>query len=317
MIVHDHARYTHQHRFLGQDHGRAEARALLVTWLTVAFMGVEIAAGVWFGSMALLADGVHMLTHAGALGLAALAYVLARRHNGGGYFSFGSGKFGDLAAFASAVVLGVLALGVGAESLWRMASPQPVAYGEAMIVAIIGLGINLLSAVLLRDDHHTHAHSHTHEHDHDHDRDNNLRAAYFHVLADALTSVLAIAALAAGLYFGFAWGDAAVGVVGAAMIGLWSVGLLRDSGKVLLDVEDDPALADDIRLWVEDNFAVAICDFHLWRLGPGHRGLILSLVGAKMADADTVKHRLTERYPSLSHITVECEVCADCAPRPR
>lgn len=316
---HDHTRYTHGHRFLGHDHGKAEARAVLATWLTAAFMVVEIVTGLIFGSMALLADGVHMLTHAGALGLAALAYTLARRHNGGGYFSFGSGKFGDLAAFASAVVLGVLAIGVAAESLWRFAQPQPVAYGEALLVAAIGLLINIVTAFLLRDDHHHHDHApHAHNpHDHDHDhRDNNLHAAYVHVLADAATSVLAIGALAAGYYFKVAWFDSAAGLLGALMIAIWSVGLLRDSGKVLLDVEDDPDMASAIRQWVEDNFAVAICDFHLWRLGPGHRGLILSIVGAKPADTDTIKRGLSERFSGLSHITVETEVCTACAPRP-
>jgi cation diffusion facilitator family transporter len=298
---HDHARFTNGHRFLSHDHGKAQTRAVLVTGLTAVFMVVEIVAGLWFGSMALLADGVHMLTHAGALGMAALAYVLARRYNGGGYFSFGSGKFGDLSAFASAIVLGMLALMVAAQSAMRMASPVPVAFGEALFVAAIGLLVNIVSAVLLHDDHHDH-------------NDNNLRAAYVHVLTDALTSVLAILALAAGLFFGFFWADAVAGLVGAAMIGIWSFTLLCDSGKVLLDVEDNPGLADDIKAWVEDNYPVAICDFHLWRLGPGHRGLILSLVGGQTADSETLKQKLSERYPSLSHITVEMEVCTRCAP---
>lgn len=314
--MHDHARYTHAHRFLGHDHGKAEARALLVTWLTAIFMVVEIAAGLIFGSMALLADGIHMLTHAGALGLAALSYALARRYNGGGYFSFGSGKFGDLSAFASAVVLGVLALGVAGESIWRMAVPQPVAFGEALLVACVGLGVNLVSAALLRDDghHHHHDHGHGHETAERHDDDHNMHAAYVHVLADALTSILAIGALVFGLYFGATWADAVAGLVGAVMIGIWSIGLLRESGKVLLDVEDDPPLAADVRRWVEENFAVTICDFHLWRLGPGHRGLILSLVSGVPTDVEAIKRQLTERYPSLSHITIEAEVCEVCAP---
>ncbi|MGB8601642.1 MAG: CDF family Co(II)/Ni(II) efflux transporter DmeF [Rhizomicrobium sp.] len=322
--AHDHARYTHGHHFLGQDHGRAEKRAALVTALTVIFMVVEITTGLIYGSMALLADGVHMLTHAGALGLAALAYALARRYNGAGYFSFGSGKFGDLSAFASAIVLGILGLGVAAESLWRFITPQQVAYGEALFIAVIGLLINIISAALLHTPHghgHSHSHSHSHGHSHDHDddhdhshaTDNNMRAAYIHVVTDALTSVLAIAALLAGYFFQIAWADALAGLVGAVMIGLWSVGLMRDSAKVLLDVEDDPALAHNIKEWLNRSFTVTISDFHLWRLGPGHRGLILSLIAASPLDADEIKHQLTLRYPGLSHITIETEVCPDCA----
>jgi cation diffusion facilitator family transporter len=302
---HNHARFTHGHRFLGHDHERAEARARAVAILTAAFMVCEIAAGLIFGSMALLADGVHMATHAGAIGLAALAYWLARRNEGNARFSFGAGKFGDLAAFASAVVLGMLAVGVAIQSVERILAPGTVAYGEALIVAAIGLGINLLSAALLHDGHH---------HGHDHDDDHNLRAAYVHVLADALTSILAMAALAAGLYFGVAWADPLAGLIGAVVIASWSYGLIRDSALVLLDAAENPALAVDIRSWVEQNYAVAVYDFHLWRLGPGHLGLILSLVGGSDTDIEKIKERLAARFPNLSHITVEAAVCADCAP---
>jgi len=302
--THEHADWTHGHVFLGHGHERAESRTKLVTILTALFMVVEIVTGLLFGSMALLADGVHMATHVGALGLAAAAYWLARRHAADARFSFGSGKFGDLAAFASAIILGLLSLGVAIESVRRFIEPVSVHYAEALFIAVIGLAVNVASAFLLHD---------PHEHD-DHHRDHNLRAAYVHVLADAATSVLAIVALASGLVFGFAWADPLVGIVGALVIASWAYGLVRDSALVLLDAEDDPDLARDIKALVEREAGALVSDFHLWRLGPGHRGLIVSLVGGG-ADNERIKRILVERYPSLSHVTVEVAVCADCAPQ--
>ncbi len=302
--MHDHRDWTHGHMFLGHGHARAESRARLVTILTALFMVFEIVAGLAFGSMALLADGVHMATHVGALGLAAAAYWLARRHVADARFSFGSGKFGDLAAFASAIVLGLLSLGVAIESVRRFIEPARVHYAEALFVAVIGLAVNVASAVLLRD---------PHGHDgHDHHHDHNLRAAYMHVLADAATSVLAILALASGLAFGIGWADPLVGVVGALVIASWAYGLVRDSALVLLDAEDDPALARDIKALVEREAQARVSDLHLWRLGPGHRGLIVSLIGGGAADNERIKRILVERYPSLSHVTVEVSVCDDC-----
>ena len=302
MTDHDHAGWTHGHVFLGHGHRRAELRARLVTILTAVFMVVEIVTGVLFGSMALLADGVHMATHVGALGLAAAAYWLARRHAHDTRFSFGSGKFGDLAAFASAVALGLLSLGVAAESVHRFLEPVRVEYGEALIVAVIGLAVNILSAAILHD---------PHEH-HDHHRDNNLRAAYLHVLADAATSVLAIVALASGLLFNVRWADPLVGVAGAVVIAVWAYGLMRDSALVLLDAEDNPKMAEDIKALVEADLGGKVFDLHLWRLGPGHHGLIVSVAG-NQADGERLKQVLGARYPSLSHITVELALCADCA----
>ncbi len=313
--MHDHAQFTHGHVFLGQGHDRAERRARTVTLLTAVFMVVEIVTGLLFGSMALLADGVHMATHVGALGLAAAAYWLARRHAHDRRFSFGSGKFGDLAAFASAIVLGLLSVGVAIESVHRFVEPVNVRYGEALVIAMIGLLVNIASAAILHDDHH-HEHDHDHDHDHKHSheehRDNNLRAAYVHVLADAATSVLAILALTMGLLFGVSWADPLVGLVGAVVIASWAVGLIRDSGLVLLDAEDDPDMARDIRRLVERELSGKVFDLHLWRLGPGHRGLIVSVAGGP-ADCDRLKVVLKAHYPSLSHITVELAVCSDCA----
>jgi cation diffusion facilitator family transporter len=304
---HNHA-WTEDHMYLGASHGRAEARTRFVVYLTAAFMVVEIIAGLVFGSMALLADGVHMATHVGALGLAAWTYWMARRHAKNRRFTFGSGKFGDLAGFASAVILGVVALGVAAESVVRLYSPVPIQYVEAMVVAAIGLGVNVLSAVMLHDDEH-----HAHEHESGH-HDHNLRAAYVHVLADAATSLLALAALGLGAAFGLSALDPLVGILGAIVIARWAVDLLRQTSLVLLDVEDNPRLASDIRTTLEHDLRLHVADLHLWRLGPGHRGLIVSLVSASPRTAEEIKDALRRRHTGLSHVTVEVEVCEECGP---
>jgi cation diffusion facilitator family transporter len=252
-----------------------------------------------------------MATHVGALGLAAGAYWLARRHVGSARFSFGSGKFGDLAAFASAIILGLTALAVAVESIQRIITPATVAYRDALLIACIGLGVNLVSAFILRDDH-GHDHGHTHGHGHSHGHDNNMRAAYVHVLADAATSVLAIVALAAGYYFGLGVLDPLCGLVGAIVIAAWSYGLIRDSAMVLLDADADPKLSAEIRETLQKDLGARISDLHLWRLGPGHQGLIVSLVSRDETSAEVVKAALRRRYPGLSHVTVEVAVCPDC-----
>jgi cation diffusion facilitator family transporter len=321
--THEHGLWTHDHRFLGEGHERSERRARLAAIVTAVFMVVEVIAGLAFGSMALIADGVHMATHVGALGLAAGAYWLARRHAGDARFSFGSGKFGDLAAFASAIALGAAGLGVAIESIERLASPIAVDYRSALYIASIGFCVNVICAFILSGSHdHSHGHSHGHAHDHDDDHDHahshadgdhNMRAAYVHVLADAATSVLAILALGAGLVYGIRWLDPLVGLVGAGVIGSWAYGLVRDSGMVLLDAEADPKLAKDIRGMIEGDLGARVADLHLWRLGPGHRGLIVSLVSPDETTAESIKNALRARHPDLSHVTVEVTVCADCA----
>ena len=325
---HTHGAWTNEHVYLGEGHEHAERRARLAATVTAVFMAVEIGAGFLFGSMALIADGVHMATHVGALGLAAGAYWLARRHARNSRFTFGSGKFGDLAAFASAIVLGIAGLGVAIELVERLLSPVHVNYGSALMIAGVGFVVNVISALLLKDLHaHSHGHAHDHhdhhDHAHDHDRsrhghshghsDHNMRAAYVHVVADAATSLLAIGALGAGLVFGVAWLDPMVGIVGAGVIASWAFGLVRDSGMVLLDAEDDPRLAHDIRDMLETELNARVADLHLWRLGPGHRGLIVSLVSADETTAERIKAKLRERYADLSHVTIEVAVCADCA----
>jgi cation diffusion facilitator family transporter len=311
--AHDHGVWTHDHVFLGAGHGRAESRARLATIITAVFMVVEITAGLWFGSMALLADGFHMATHVGALGLAAGAYWLARRHARDTRFTFGSGKFGDLAAFSSAIILGLIALLVAFESVERLTAPVAINYRDALIIATLGLIVNLACVYVLRDAPHAHHHHGDQPHDHDEGHaDNNIRAAYVHVLADAATSVLAIAALAAGLLFGVNYLDPLVGVIGSAVIASWAYGLVRDSALVLLDAEADPDLAGKIRVHLEGHLGARVCDLHLWRLGPGHRGLIVSLISPENTDAEAIKSDLRQHYPDLSHVTVEVAVCADC-----
>lgn len=296
---------AHDHVFLGHGHDENARRTLWVVVLTAAMMVAEITAGLMFNSMALLADGFHMATHAGALGVAALAYAYARRHAQSRRYSFGTGKVGDLAGFASAVVLGLSALGIGWESTLRLLDPRPVAFGEATIVAVLGLVVNLVSAALLGGGHH-HGHGHDHGHHHHgddhghHDHDHNLRSAYLHVLADALTSVLAIAALLGGRYLGWVWLDPAMGLVGASVIAAWSWGLMRDTAAVLLDTSD-PGLEAEMREQVEGPGDARITDLHVWRVGPGAYAAIVSVVGM---DAATVRERLAPVH-EIGHLTVE------------
>ncbi len=323
---HDHGEWTRGHVFLGAGHGQSESKARTAALVTAVFMVVEIACGLLFHSMALLADGVHMATHVGALGLAAGAYWLARRNVANARFTFGSGKFGDLAAFSSAIILGVTALLVAIESIERLISPASVQYGNALLIACIGLCVNLVSALILKDSHHDHGHhghgdhghghSHDHGHDHAHDHDhsdNNMRAAYIHVLADAGTSVLAIIALACGYFFGLSFLDPVAALVGAFVIASWSYGLIRDSAMVLLDADANPKRSSAIREMIESEMGARVADLHLWRLGPGHEGLIVSLVSPDQTSAEQIKAALRRHYPDLSHVTVEVAVCADCA----
>jgi cation diffusion facilitator family transporter len=310
--IHDHGLWTHDHQFLGHGHEQAEARAKLAAGVTAVFMAVEIAAGLAFGSMALLADGIHMATHVGALGLAAGAYWMARRYSGNARFTFGSGKFGDLAAFASAIVLGVVSLGVAVESVERLIAPGPVNYRDALFIAAVGLVVNIVCAFILGGGHeHHHDHGLDDHHGH-HADDNNLRAAFVHVVADAATSVLAILALAGGLLWGLRWLDPVVGIIGAGVIASWAFGLIRDSSLVLLDATADPKLAREIRSMVENEMGARVADLHLWRLGPGHHGLIVSLVSPDQTSAEAIKRKLRERHPDLSHVTIEVAVCPEC-----
>ena len=297
---------SHSHVFLGSSHDENARRTLWVVILTAVMMVGEIIAGKVFGSMALLADGFHMATHAGALAVAAGAYAFAKRHAANPRFSFGTGKVGDLAGFASALVLGIIALGIAVESVIRLLEPTQVAFGQATLVAIFGLVVNVFSALLLSGSHHHHEHG---QHNHDHHthgirhQDNNLRSAYVHVLADALTSVLAIVALIAGSYLNWVWLDPAMGIVGAIVIARWSVSLMRDTAAVLLDTSD-PVLEAEVREHVEALRDVQITDLHVWRVGPEAHAAIVS-VASLTADCADIRSRLASVH-ELAHVTVEC-----------
>jgi len=305
--MHSHSidQWTHDHVFLGARHARHERRTWFVVALTTVMMVGEIAVGWFSGSMALLADGWHMATHAAALGIAGLAYLFARRQAGNSHFTFGTGKFGDLAAFSSAIILAMIAVQIAYESVVRLVNPVPIAYGEAIAVAVLGLAVNLVSAWLLRDDHdHHHGHDHAHGHHH---HDNNLRAAYVHVMADAATSILAIAALLMAMYAKWVWADPVVGIVGSVVIASWAVGLIRASGAVLLDVNADEDLEGTIRSRIETK-GDRVTDLHLWQVGPGHRAAVISVISDNPLPPATYKRRLGGLH-GLSHVTIEVETC--------
>jgi cation diffusion facilitator family transporter len=306
--------WRHDHIFLGEAHDRNERRTWFVVALTLAMMVAEIAGGMIFGSMALLADGWHMSTHAAALGIAALAYRYARKHARDPRFTFGTGKLGELAGFASAIILAVVAALIGYESSIRLYTPVTINFSEATLIAFVGLAVNLLSAWLLFD-HGDHGHHHAgvqghahddHDHHHGHGHDGNLRAAYLHVLADAVTSVLAITALVAGRFFGWNWLDPVMGIVGAAIILHWSIGLIRTTSGTLLDAVPDKGMMTEIRTRLESN-GDRVSDLHCWKLGPGHTGVIASVVSDAPQPPDVYKARLADL--SLSHITIEPHRC--------
>ncbi|MBD9456628.1 CDF family Co(II)/Ni(II) efflux transporter DmeF [Pseudomonas sp. PDM05] len=293
--------HSHEHVFLGASHDENARRTLWVVMLTVVMMVVEIAAGALTGSMALLADGFHMATHAGALGIAAAAYAFAKRHAHSPRYSFGTGKVGDLGGFASALILALVSLGIGVESVMRLLTPSEVQFGTATLIAVVGLVVNIASALLLG---HGHSHDHGHAHDHHHHgHDNNLRSAYVHVIADALTSVLAIAALLAGRYLGWVWLDPVMGIVGAIVIARWAWSLMGATAGVLLD-QTDEHVAAEIRELVEQPGDARITDLHVWRVGPDAHAAIVSVVGAATTDAERIRERLKPVH-EVSHLTVE------------
>ena len=397
---------SHTHRFLGEAHEQSERKTWTVIWLCGAMMCAEIVGGLLFGSIALVADGLHMSTHAGALLLAALAYTYARRHAENANFTFGTGKFGDLAGFTSAIVLAMIALLIGYESVTRILDPVQIHFAEAIPIACVGLAVNIASAWLLSSGSHHHDHSHGEHHDRAHEqahtiampsgnlllevfedrvpprfrlravhgavpdaatthitttrpdgvkqefkmlargeylesletipephafsaqisvgdntcstifeeqahgdhatgRDNNMRAAIIHVIADAAVSVLVIVGLLLARAFGWLWMDPLAGIVGACVIASWSYGLIRDTGAILLDRIPDRRLAEDLRTTIEGDGS-RLADLHLWRLGPGHLGAIVSVCPKEPRTADYYRAKL-ERYPALSHVTIEIQ----------
>ncbi len=327
----------HSHVFLGQDHARAERRTWAVIVLCTVMMVAEIIGGALFGSLALIADGLHMSTHAGALLLAALAYTFARRYAFDANFTFGTGKFGDLAGYSSAIVLAMIAILIGYEAVDRFLNPVPIAFDEAIPIAALGLLVNVASAWLLAGGHdhghghgrphhhghshdHGHAHDHSHTHDHDHDgdhdhghhhgherhhRDNNMRAAVVHVAADAAVSVLVIVGLLLARAFGWLWMDPLAGLIGAVVIASWSIGLVRDTGAILLDRVPDAGMAEKVKRAIESE-GDRVTDLHLWRLGPGHLGAIVSIATSAQRGPAHYRQRLAH-FADLSHVTVEVQ----------
>jgi cation diffusion facilitator family transporter len=314
----------HDHVFLGRDHDRAERRTWAVIVLCGVMMIAEIIGGALFGSLALIADGLHMSTHAGALLLAALAYSYARKYANDRSFTFGTGKFGDLAGYSSAIVLAMISILIGYEAVSRLLSPVAISFNEAIPIAVLGLVVNIVSAWLLsgghhHDHHHDHGHGHSHghecelefeEHDHapghgGHHRDNNMRAAIVHVMADAAVSVLVIVGLLLARTFGWLWMDPLAGLIGALVIANWSAGLLRDTAGILLDRTPDARMAEKVRHVIESEGDL-VTDLHLWRLGPGHLGAIVSVATSAGREAAHYRQRLAG-FADLSHVTVEVQ----------
>jgi cation diffusion facilitator family transporter len=311
----------HNHVFLGEGHERNERR----TWTVIALCGfmmvAEIVGGYLFGSIALIADGLHMSTHASALLLAALAYRYARRHVDDDRFSFGTGKLGDLAGFTSAIVLAMIALLIGYEAVTRFIWPVPISFNEAIPIAALALVVNVASVLLLSGGHeHFHGHDREHGDDHDHDhadehdhhhphqaahRDNNLRAAVVHVLADAAVSILVIVGLTLGRFFGWVWMDPVAGLLGAIVIATWAYTLIRDTGAILLDMTPDRGMAERMRALIETD-GDRLTDLHLWRLGPGHLGALVSVATRQERGPDYYQ-ALLGRFRALSHVTIEVQ----------
>jgi cation diffusion facilitator family transporter len=290
--------WEHSHNF-GIDSKLHENKVKLVFWLTTVIMVLEITAGTWSGSMALLADGWHMGTHSAAFLIAIFAYPYAKKHANNKDFSFGTGKVNSLGGFASAIALAIVALMMIIESVQRLIEPQSIHFNEAIVVAIIGLVVNVASVFILHDDHHHHGEPH-HHHDHDH----NMKAAYFHVLADTLTSLLAIVALLVGKYIGLLWMDPLMGIVGAIVIFRWSYGLVKESSEVLLDKSVKKPTLDKISDALSKKNTV-INDIHVWKIATGHQAAILKVTSGEPLKSEEYEIILKSFLPQLSHISIE------------
>lgn len=314
-------RWRHSHSF-GQDQKRpGEFRTFVVIALTASMMFVEITAGIVFGSMALLADGLHMASHAVALAINAFAYVYARKHARNSRYSFGTGKVNTLGGYTGAILLAVFAAMMAFESVVRLLQPVSIAFNQAIFVAVLGLIVNGASVFILGDNH---SHDHDHEHDHDHDHhhhghhdhhdhshdhghhhhDHNLKSAYLHVMADALTSLLAIVALLIGKYFGAVWMDPLMGIVGAVLVARWSLGLLRTTSAILLDEQASEKLQHRIRELIEEEDSEKIVDLHVWAVGPGINSAMLSIVSTSPQAPQHYKDKLAKQLV-LHHVNIE------------
>ena len=293
--------WEHSHNF-GVDSAQNKSKVKIVFWLTTIIMVLEIAAGTWSGSMALLADGWHMGTHSAAFLIAIFAYSYAKKNANNKSFSFGTGKVNYLGGFASAIALAIVALLMILESVQRIIEPNNIHFNEAIIVAVVGLIVNIVSAFILKDDHHHH--DHHGDSDHHHDHDHNMKAAYLHVLADALTSVLAIVALLTGKYMGIIWIDPVMGIVGAIVILHWSYGLIKESSTVLLDKSVDVSTFEKISQTLDKRNTI-INDIHVWKIASTHQAAILSVSSPSPLSTEEYKKILLESLPQLSHMSVE------------
>ncbi len=311
----NHPQWRHTHDYT-IDTSMAERRTHIVMGITATMMIVEIGAGIMFGSMALLADGWHMSTHVAAFCITALAYYFSRQHRDDVRFCFGTGKMGILGSFASAIVLVVVALLMAGESVHRFFAPQPIQFKQAIGVAVVGLVINLTCTWLLKgdDSHHHHEHGHGHDLGNSHEsgsHDLNLRAAYVHVLADALTSVTAIVALTFGKYLGWYWLDPLMGIVGSVVVSIWAYGLIRDSSGILLDrTPESSDLPNEIRRAVENDGSSFISDLHVWQVSAGKFAAIVSIVGCNPKPTE-IYHEMFREHAELVHVTIEIWSCTE------
>src|ERR1700722_1529589 len=301
--------WKHSHNFT-DDFSAAEKNTRRVLLLTLAMMIAEITFGLKYHSMALFADGLHMGTHVAAFLITVLAYFFARRHAADASFSFGTGKFGVLGAFTSAIVLGGVGLVMAGESIARLIHPLPILFNQAILVACLGLTVNVVSALILKDHHHGHHHGHDHHHDgHEHSHDLNLRSAYLHVIADAVTSLLAIAALLSGKYFGWYWMDAIMGLVGSAVIAQWAWSLVRQTTVILLDrIPDTSDLPVVIREGIENDGDSTITDLHIWQVGVEKFAAIISIVAHHPKTPAEYRQAL-KIHEELVHVSVEVQLC--------
>jgi cation diffusion facilitator family transporter len=306
--------YQHHHTFSSPDL-HAEKMTKLVVYLTLSMMIVEIVAGYAYHSMALLADGWHMSTHAVALAIALLAFVIARRHADDRRYAFGTWKIEVLGGFTSGLILGAVGLAMSYVSIERLVNPVPIQYDQAILITALGLGVNFISAFMLKGRHHAHHHSHhdeaahSHaEHSHEKSANLNLKAAYLHVIADAATSVFAIIALVGAKYLNWVWLDPLMGIAGAALILRWTYGLLKETGTILVDRENSGVLAEQIKQTIEDDRETKISDLHLWKVGMNKYACIISLVTANPQDIAFYKQKL-EKLEELAHLTVEINIC--------
>ena len=296
--------WQHSHTF-GQDLKRpGELRTFIVIAITATMMVVEIISGILFGSMALLADGLHMASHTAALSINAFAYIYARRHARNTDFSFGTGKVNALGGFSGAVLLALFALLMAWESFGRLLQPVDIIFNQAIFVAVLGLLVNGVSVFILGVDDHHHEHDHHHTHHHDH----NLKSAYLHVMADALTSVLAIIALLAAKYFGLNWMDPMMGIVGAILVARWSLGLLRTTSEVLLDKQGPEGIRRKIQDSIEQDDDSEVADLHLWAIGPNIYSAVIAVVAHYPATPEQYKQRVPKNL-GLSHISIEVHEC--------